>query len=93
MKVIRDEETFGIMMIPLLIEWGVRRCNVKDCTNEPSTIITNITPEISLLGLCETHYKEMADAGRIDHTMMFDTFDAFEFKKQQKKEHDLEKEK
>jgi hypothetical protein len=52
MEIIRDEETFGLMMIPLFVDWGVRRCNVKDCTSKPSTIVTGAHPEANVFGLC-----------------------------------------
>lgn len=38
MKIIRDEEMGGIMMIPLFQQWGVNRCNIKDCTEKHTTI-------------------------------------------------------
>jgi hypothetical protein len=76
MNIIRDEECFGIMMIPLLIDWHIRRCNVKDCTEKPTTIISQIE-SVPVFGLCEKHYQSMKEAGKIDCKLIFDDFDAF----------------
>ena len=56
MKIIRDNELNGIMMIPLLTQWNVKRCNLKDCTNKPTTIITETAAGV--FGMCENHYQE-----------------------------------
>lgn len=77
MQIIRDEGN-GLLMIPLMIEWGVRRCNVKDCTATPNTIIVGQHPAAPLFGLCEKHYQEGAQPGGTDLTIVFDDFDAFE---------------
>lgn len=65
MNIIRDAEQDGmntpaISMIPIFVSWGIRRCNIVDCKNNPTTIITNIpdVPGISALGMCEHHYQE-----------------------------------
>jgi len=56
MKIIRDNEFFGLAMIPLLVDWGIRRCNYEGCRNKPNTIITEVegTP---IFGLCEEHFQ------------------------------------
>ncbi len=80
MKVIRDDELLGFGMIPLFVDWNVRRCNMKDCTNRPSTILTDVHPEVSLAGLCEPHYQEFLQEDgscQFEGTMTFDDFDAF----------------
>jgi hypothetical protein len=79
MQIIRDEELGGIMMIPLLIEWGVRRCNVKDCTEQPTTIITGMHPKAPLVGMCEEHFQaaNKPDHSKVAYTFVFDDFDAF----------------
>jgi hypothetical protein len=38
MEIIRDEELGGIMMIPLFHQYEITRCNIKDCTDKPTTI-------------------------------------------------------
>ena len=55
--------------MPLLIQWHISRCNVKDCKNKPTTIIKGLikTP----FGLCETHYQEGKKAGKMTHTLEF----------------------
>ncbi len=55
MNIIRDEETHGLMMIPLFIDWNIRRCNYKDCKEKPNTIITGT--EAGRFGLCEDHFQ------------------------------------
>jgi len=67
MNIIRDEEMHGIMMIPLLSQWGVTRCNVAKCTEKPTTIITGVINKP--IGLCEKHYKECKETGKIDYTL------------------------
>jgi len=49
-------------MSALLIEWGIKRCNQRGCTNDPNTIVTLSADEsptgASLwFGLCEEHYQ------------------------------------
>ena len=57
MKIIRDkEDKAGIFIIPLLKQYGVSRCNFKNCHNKPNTIA--VTNNINL-GFCETHFKEL----------------------------------
>lgn len=75
--VIRDNELFGLAMIPLLCDWDIRRCNVKGCTEVPNTIITEVLPD-SPFGLCENHFQEVVAKGEYDFTLVFDEFDAFQ---------------
>lgn len=75
MRIIRDEECFGLMMIPLLVEWGIRRCNVEGCIDKPNTIISQ--EEVGIYGLCERHYQEANKPGGTKFTLVFDEFDAF----------------
>lgn len=83
MQVIRDEEGFGLFMIPLLVDWGIKRCNVKDCHELPNTIVTQMTPEVPLAGFCEKHYQEANTPGGAQFTLIFDDFDAFEYQRAQ----------
>ena len=75
MNIIRDEELFGIGMIPLFCTWNIRRCNVEGCTEKPTTIVTQVID--CAFGLCEKHYQEVASKGEYDFTLVFDDFDAF----------------
>lgn len=70
MKVIRDEECGGIMMLPILIDWDIHRCNVKGCKNEPTTIVTET--EAPVFGLCEDHYQEGVEKGKMKLELEFD---------------------
>jgi len=69
MEIIRDEECNGLMMIPLLTQWDVNRCNVKNCIEKPTTIIIGALDRP--LGLCEHHYNESKEKGKIDYTLDF----------------------
>lgn len=69
MNVIRDEEMGGLMMIPLLSQWNVHRCNVRDCKEKPTTIITGLTKQP--FGLCEKHYLESKEKGKLEYTLDF----------------------
>ena len=75
MHIIRDEVTFGLAMIPLFVDWNVRRCNVDGCTDRPNTIVTGTEAEI--FGLCEEHYQEGNVPGGTTYNLVFDDFDAF----------------
>jgi len=86
MKVIRDEETHGLMMIPLFVDWGIRRCNVEGCREKPTTIITGLHPNAQHTGWCEKHYQEFKNTGTFEGTIIFDDYDAFK----QSRRHDHE---
>ena len=77
MQIIRDEETFGLFMIPLFHDWKVKRCNVKDCTDKPTTIITQLAEGAPVSGWCENHYQDFKNTGTFEGTLIFDDFDAF----------------
>ena len=77
MKVIRDEEGLGIFMIPLFVDWKIRRCNVKDCKEKPTTIISQLAEGAPMSGWCEKHYQDFKTSGRFDGTLIFDDYDAF----------------
>lgn len=80
MNIIRDEECFGFFMIPLFVDWNVRRCNVKDCTNKPTTIITQVAENIPVSGWCEEHYQAFKSSGHFEGKLVFDDYDAFKEK-------------
>lgn len=75
MKVIRDEQFFGMAMIPLFQQHGIKRCNVSKCELKPSTIVTdcvNSDGESIDFALCEAHYQECKTKGSINYTLDFD---------------------
>ena len=76
MNIIRDEECGGIMMIPLFVDWHIRRCNVRDCKETPTTIVAGIADDV-IVGLCEKHYQQGNKVGVTTFTFDFDNFDAF----------------
>ena len=69
MEIIRDEEINGLMMIPLFSQLGVTRCNVRDCKEKQTTIITGATEQP--FGLCEKHYNECKKSGKLNYTLDF----------------------
>ena len=75
MKVIHDDEFGGIMMIPLIVDWGISKtCQVKDCSEKTSTIVC-FTPDESPtnkaihLGICDKHHKEARDNNSFNYTV------------------------
>ena len=57
MRIIREDGIdFGARA--LCIEWGLTRCNQKECRNPPNTIIQGASPQASLFALCEQHYQQ-----------------------------------
>ena len=68
-EIIRDEEMHGIMMIPLLSQWNIHRCNVRDCQEKATTIITGVIDQP--FGLCENHYLEAKRSGKIEYSLDF----------------------
>jgi hypothetical protein len=74
MKFIRDNDLGGLAMIPLFVDWQICRCNVKECTNVPTTIVSH---EDLVFGICEDHYKQFSQKGEIECTLTFDDFNAF----------------
>ena len=69
MNIIRDEEMGGLMMIPLFQQWNVHRCNVRDCKEKQTTIITGVLD--NPFGLCEKHYSECKEKGELTYTLEF----------------------
>ncbi len=70
MNIIRDDELNGLLMIPLLNDWRITRCNVKNCKEKPTTIITGIK-EVPKFGMCESHYQKVKDLGKINVSLEF----------------------
>lgn len=83
MKIIRDDQLFGLGMVPLLIDWNIRRCNVKGCTEKPNTIVSQLSPNVPLCGFCEGHYQEANKEGGAKFDLAFDDYDAFKDMEQQ----------
>lgn len=71
MKVIRDNELPELMIIPLLQQMGISRCNVEGCSHRPSTIIEDDEQGFTA-GICEDHYQEAKSAGQWKYTLTFD---------------------
>lgn len=67
MNIIRDEDFGGLMMIPLLNDWNIDRCNVSGCKEKPTTIITGLIE--ARFGLCESHYQETKKKGKANFTL------------------------
>lgn len=69
MKIIRDNQLNGLLMIPLYNQYGITRCNVRDCKEKQTTIVTELTERP--FGLCESHYEEFSTKGEIKCTLNF----------------------
>lgn len=69
MSIIRDEETFGLMMIPLFQQWNIHRCNMKNCKEKPTTIITGT--KAGPFGMCEKHFLEGKEKGTMKLELEF----------------------
>lgn len=69
MQIIRDEELGGIMMIPLFSQYQIARCNIKGCSEKPTTICIH---EQANFGLCEKHLLEGKEAGTMKLQLEFD---------------------
>lgn len=67
MKIIRDEEMYGTMMIPLLCDWGIKECAVAECRENPNTIIVAEDRQefkgAKRFGLCEKHFQNCNKKG------------------------------
>lgn len=50
-------------MLPILIDWGVDRCNIKGCPNKPTTIIKH--DEAGVFGMCEEHFQDATGKGKL----------------------------
>ena len=87
MKIIRDEEGFGMFMIPLFCDWDIRRCNQVNCKKVPNTIITGAHPEAPAFGLCEEHYQmgNVPKGEGHNYSIEFDNYDAFKARAEAKK--------
>ncbi|MFH0938221.1 MAG: hypothetical protein V1899_02935 [Planctomycetota bacterium] len=77
MEIIRDNELGGVMMIPLFVDWQIRRCNVKGCRAVPTTIIAGHDEAGRAYGLCEVHFQQGNQPEGANLTIEFDAFDAF----------------
>lgn len=77
MKIIRDNELNGLLMIPLLIDWKVKRCNIRGCTNKPNTIVTQLAEGIPVAGFCEEHYQMCNAPNGAQIDLEFDDYDSF----------------
>ena len=65
------------MTIPLLMDWGLRRCNVKDCKNTPTTIIAEVGDNVPPFALCEDDFQRGNVEGGTAYELEWDGFDAF----------------
>ncbi|KKN85804.1 hypothetical protein LCGC14_0276110 [marine sediment metagenome] len=80
MRIIRDDDDSSFEMLAVLIDWGIRRCNVKGCTTVPNTIIVSAPGAQATIGLCEEHFqKANQPTGPVTYSFVWDTFDAFAY--------------
>jgi len=67
-------------MIPLFVDWNIRRCNVKGCTTKPTTIVIGLADDLPNAGFCEAHYQAANKPGGARFDLEFDNYDAFKEK-------------
>ena len=79
MKIIRDNELGGLLMLPLFCDWHIRRCNQRGCVATPTTIIAQVE-NVPPFGLCEGHFQEGNKLGGTMFNLVWDDFDAFKQK-------------
>jgi hypothetical protein len=75
MKIIRDNQLNGLLMISLFQQHNISRCNVDECNQKPSTIITDCVADNGDtldFALCEFHFMEAKVKGRIDYHLTFE---------------------
>lgn len=82
MQIIRDEELHGLMMVPVLVDHNVKRCNVDGCIEKPNTVVFGLAPDVPLAGFCEEHFQEANIEGGAEFNLTFDDFDAFAITKE-----------
>ena len=82
MKIIRDNDSgIGMFMIALLVDWNIRRCNFKNCTDKPNTIISDPDRDL-IFGLCEEHYQRGNVPGGCEMNLEFNSFNAFDYSRE-----------
>lgn len=89
MTIIREEELgFSIYMTGLLINWGLRRCNIENCEDEPTTIIAGEDARgAPVYALCERHWLFLSsEEGDVAVRLVWDEFDAFAATSRRKEE-------
>lgn len=69
MKIIRDDILSGILLIPILTQYKINRCNIKKCYEKPTTICVH---DLAIFGLCEKHYKKFKKIGNVKLNLEFD---------------------
>ena len=85
MRIIRDDDDSSFEMIAVLIDWGIKRCNVKGCKSIPNTIVAGIPKAKAPIGLCEEHFqKANQPTGPVTYKFVWDRFDAFAYQEQHK---------
>ena len=75
MKVIHDNEFGGIMMIPLINDWGIAKaCQIQGCEDKTTTIIVFTADESPVgkplhIGICDKHHAEAKKSNSFEYTV------------------------
>ena len=75
MKVIHDDETGGLGVIPLVVNWRINEnCQIRDCKKRTNAIViltANESPDNNPhhIGICEQHYSETNKSGKFHYTV------------------------
>lgn len=68
MTTIRDNTGNPLVMIPAFIQYGINRCNIKDCKEKHTTICIHSQ---ATFGLCENHYQKFKEIGEVKLNLEF----------------------
>lgn len=71
MNIIRDDEFQGLMMIPILHQYGINNCMVDGCKEKANTVLTDCG-ESPPIGICEKHYRQAEAEGKFSYKIIFD---------------------
>lgn len=69
MNIIRDDELNGLLMIPLLNQYGIANCMVDGCKEKANTILAD--EAYNPIGICETHYRKAEKEGQFKYKIIF----------------------
>jgi hypothetical protein len=76
-EVIREENMTSKTMMAEFEKWHIKRCNVRNCKNKPTTILTHPADDLLAAGLCEEHYQQAMSGDDGKFNIQVDNYDAF----------------
>jgi len=70
-----DDECSGLFMIPLIVDWHIKRtCQIKGCSERTNAIVCFRADESPIhkplhIGICEKHHKEAKEKDKFHYTV------------------------